>query len=66
MVAGSELCIDEWPVMNSGKDGGGFVIRMKVALVLAKTVFGNEIFAFDMYFNSCCLLQDIQITNSRC
>ena len=20
MVAGSELCIDEWPVMNSGKD----------------------------------------------
>ena len=22
MVAGSELCIDEWPVMNSGKDGG--------------------------------------------
>ena len=23
MVAGSELCIDEWPVMNSGKDLGG-------------------------------------------
>ena len=22
MVAGSELCIDEWPVMNSGKDLG--------------------------------------------
>ena len=46
MVAGSELCIDEWPVMNSGKDlggGGGRVLGLLEIWVVV-VVVGSALF----------------------
>ena len=60
MVAGSELCIDEWPVMNSGKDlggGGGRVLGLLEIWVVV--VVGSALFKhctkWDCYsIKKCC------------